>query len=61
MKVENNELFGEETGGLTIKDYFQKYLSYWPLFAVSLLICVGVGILYVKYTEPLYLTSSLIW
>jgi capsular exopolysaccharide synthesis family protein len=60
MKVENKELFGEETGGLTIKDYFQKYLSYWPLFAVSLVICVGAGILYVKYTEPTYLTSSLI-
>jgi capsular exopolysaccharide synthesis family protein len=60
MKVENQELFGEESGGLTIKDYLNKYFSYWPLFAVSLLICVGSGILYLKYTVPKYTSSTLI-
>jgi capsular exopolysaccharide synthesis family protein len=60
MNAENKELFGEETTGVTIKEYLQKYISYWPLFSVSLLVCIGWGVFYVKYTEPTYKTSSLI-
>ena len=55
------EVFGEVTGGgFTIKEYIYKYISYWPLFMVSLLICVGTGLFYIRYATPIYKATTLI-
>ena len=37
---------------------FFKYLSYWKLFLISLVICVALGILYLKTTTPVYEVNS---
>ena len=37
---------------------FNKYKRYWWLFALSLVACIGLSILYLKYTLPKYLVIS---
>ena len=37
---------------------FNKYQRYWWLFALSLVACIGLSILYLKYTLPKYLVIS---
>jgi capsular exopolysaccharide synthesis family protein len=55
------EIFGEVTGGgFTVKEHIYKHLAYWPLFLVSLFICVGAGIFYTRYATPIYKATTLI-
>lgn len=53
-----NNIFGTEKSSFTIKEYFYKYLSYWPLFLVSLVICTTAGALYNRYATPVYKAST---
>ena len=39
-------------------EIFFKYLTYWPWFLVSILICVISTIIYIRYTTPIYSISS---
>ncbi|GAC1430773.1 MAG: tyrosine-protein kinase [Chitinophagaceae bacterium] len=56
-----NNLFRTDRGSsFTIKDYFSKYLSYWPLFLISLFICTTAGVLYTRYATPIYKATTLI-
>jgi uncharacterized protein involved in exopolysaccharide biosynthesis len=56
-----NNLFGTDKGsGFTIKEHFFKYLSYWPLFLISLLICTSASVLYIRYATPIYKANTLI-
>ncbi|HSU50996.1 MAG TPA: hypothetical protein VLJ41_10415, partial [Segetibacter sp.] len=57
MRKEENGLF-EEQSQVSIKDKLSKYLAQWPLFLVSIILCVGVGYLYAKYTVPKYMAST---
>lgn len=58
MTVENNDLFGAEQHTNTLKDNVLTYLAYWPLFLISTVLCLGLGILYIKYTLPKYLATT---
>lgn len=58
MRKEDNGIFGEEQSQVSIKERVSNYLSYWPLFLVSLILCVGAGYLYTKYTVPKYMAST---
>ncbi len=44
----------------TLKEVIYKYLSYYPLFVISFVICLGLALLYVNFTVPKYNTSALI-
>ena len=55
------ELFSESAGkGLSAKEIVLKYLSHYPLFIISLVVCVGIGFLYLRYAIPKYSASTLI-
>lgn len=61
MAAEDIDIFGEKTSDrLSIKEHLTKYFSYWPVFLLSLIICIGAGIFYTYYTEPKYKASTLI-
>lgn len=59
--MEDQELFSGKGGGLTIKEQVKKYLSYYPLFIISLVICMGSALLYLKYAVPKYRVSTLLF
>lgn len=60
--MEDKELFsGSGGGGLTIKEQVSKYLSYYPLFIISIVLSVGAGLLYVKYAVPKYRVTTLLF
>ncbi len=44
------EIFNEEHSTATFKDRLSKYLRNWPVFLISLAVCLGAGI----YYYPLY-------
>ena len=48
----------EKEQPIDILGLFFKYLSYWKLFLASLIICVILGVLYLKTTTPVYEVSS---
>jgi len=57
------DLFGESeaTGkSASIKEIILKYLAHFPLFIISLMVCLGAGILYVRYTAPKFKATTLI-
>ena len=56
----NNLLGTDKSSSFTIKEHFLRYLAYWPLFLVSLIICVTAGVMYIRYTTPVYKASTLI-
>lgn len=63
MSINHSEWLeeGDQAGassGLTAKDKLKKYLSYLPLFIVSLVICIGAGLLYLHYATPKYNISE---
>ncbi|MBC7915801.1 MAG: polysaccharide biosynthesis tyrosine autokinase [Pyrinomonadaceae bacterium] len=58
MLTEDRGLFGEEKSTVSIKELVVKYLAKWPLISICLLICVGSGILYIRYSAPKYLANT---
>lgn len=44
----------------TLKELILKYLSYYPLFIISLVVSVGAALLYIAFVVPKYNTSALI-
>src|SRR5579859_3075137 len=61
MAESTHNLFGTDKGSnFTIKEHFFKYLSYWPLFFVSLFLCIAAGFVYIRYATPVYSSNTLI-
>jgi capsular exopolysaccharide synthesis family protein len=61
MNEINTDIFSQNKfNDFTAKEYLFKYLSYWPLFLVSLIICVEAGRLYTKYATLKYRATALI-
>jgi capsular exopolysaccharide synthesis family protein len=58
MRKEENGIFAEEPGSISIRESLSKYFSYWPLFVLSVLLCGGAGYIYAKYTVPQYMATS---
>ena len=44
----------EENPSKVVRELVNKYLYHWPLFVLSLLICVSAAILYIKNDIPVY-------
>lgn len=63
MEEMDNEMLGEQgsgKAGLSIKDYVNKFLAYWPVFILSLGIFIGGAMLYIRKATPKYSASALI-
>ena len=56
MKQQNG-LFNEPAEN-SVRDIMVKYAAFWPLFLLSLIICIGSGYLYVRYTPAKYMAST---
>ena len=56
MKKQNG-LFNEPAEN-SIRETLVRYTAYWPLFLLSLVICMGAGYLYVRYTPAKYMAST---
>lgn len=60
---ENNNSNTPQAQGEKIIDFgsiFNKYKRYWWLFALSLIACIGLSVLFLKYVLPKYLVISTI-
>ena len=58
MSKQHRELFGENRTNSTVKEVVTKYLRKWPLFLGCLLVCIGTGVFYTRYTVPKYLAYT---
>src|SRR5690606_9989155 len=43
---------------INLREEFEKYIRYWPWFLISVLLCVLVAFLYLRYTTPVYQTTA---
>lgn len=58
---EEKDLFSGNSSGLTIKEQVSKYLAFYPLFIISVILCVSAGIIYLRYAVPMYKASALLF
>lgn len=58
MQSTNTPQEFEETQEVSIADLFYKYLSYWPLFLLLLVIFLAGAWIYLRYTVPVYETTA---
>ena len=52
----NARLPGDNMGSIGIR--IANYIRYWPLFVISIFLCVGLGYLYLKSTTALYVVKA---
>lgn len=45
---------------LTIREILSKYLYHWPVFLISLIICLAGSYLYLRYTQPIFRVTSIL-
>lgn len=43
---------------LSLKDYVEACLKHWPWFVISVVLCLGLAVLYIKRQEPVYERSE---
>jgi len=43
---------------INIQEIFFKYLSYWKWFIVSLIVCLAIAFIYLRYSTPVYNVSA---
>lgn len=46
--------FNDQEEAFALKDTLFKYLWYWPWFLISLVLCIAIGILYLRYASVTY-------
>jgi capsular exopolysaccharide synthesis family protein len=60
MNIEK-DIFGENANkALSLRETLVKYLANYPLFIFSIILCVGLGLLYTRYATPKYRATTLI-
>ena len=57
--MENNILV-EFSESQKLKQEFQRYLSFWPYFLISLFIFAFLGYIYLRYADYKYTSSAII-
>jgi capsular exopolysaccharide synthesis family protein len=58
MQSNNTPQEFEETEEVSVADIFYKYLSYWPLFLLLLIIFLAGAWIYLRYKMPVYQTTA---
>ncbi len=57
MQLSRNKNNGEKEDNL-IQQFASKYLPYWPLFLLAIIIGIAVGYIYLRYTTPIYQATA---
>lgn len=56
-----DDLYEEKEEKTDYREVFFKYLIRWPWFVASVVVCLGIAALYLRYTTPVYnITASVI-
>lgn len=50
----------EEADDNIMQQFVSKYVPYWPLFLLSMLVGIGLAYVYLRYTTPLYQATAII-
>jgi len=62
MKDIEEQDFGQrpdvKAGGFEITDIIYRYLYHWPLFLLSIVVCLIAAVTYLRYTVPVYQIDS---
>jgi capsular exopolysaccharide synthesis family protein len=58
MSLNGNIIPGESQATTSLRERFSQYTSKWPLFLVCVIVCLGLGALYARYTAPKYMAST---
>src|SRR5258706_4566095 len=56
----NKHKKAEENEESVIEVLASKYLPYWPLFLLAMVVAVGIGYVYLRYTIPIYEANATI-
>lgn len=60
--IENNQPntsnVEEQEESINLRALLMKYLIYWPWFIASVIICLGVALLYLRFQSPVYNTTA---
>tara|TARA_R110002167_G_scaffold360062_2_gene577457 strand:+ start:33510 stop:35924 length:2415 start_codon:yes stop_codon:yes gene_type:complete len=48
----------EEEEPIDVRNVVFRYLRFWPWFLLSVLICIGIGFLYLRYANVIYATQA---
>ena len=56
----NKHKMAEEVEENLIQQLVSKYLPYWPLFLLALLVGTGIAFTYLRYTIPIYEANATI-
>lgn len=52
------DLYEEKEEKTDYREVFFKYLIRWPWFVTSIVVCLGIAFLYLRYTTPVYNISA---
>ncbi|MFC0181187.1 Wzz/FepE/Etk N-terminal domain-containing protein [Pseudarcicella hirudinis] len=59
--ADNSIDFSDDNGqDFDIKGFLIKYLRHWYWFVISVVVCLSVAFLYLRYTTPIYNVSSVL-
>ncbi|MEO9003591.1 MAG: polysaccharide biosynthesis tyrosine autokinase [Ginsengibacter sp.] len=58
MQQSHNNTEFEETEEVSISDLLYKFLPYWPIFVLLLILALAGAWLYLRYTVPVYQTTA---
>ncbi|MDR0229096.1 MAG: polysaccharide biosynthesis tyrosine autokinase [Flavobacteriaceae bacterium] len=43
---------------INLKQLLEQYMSYWKIFVLSIIACIGLAIIYLQYAEKMYAVSA---
>ncbi|OWW26238.1 hypothetical protein B4Q04_00710 [Zobellia sp. OII3] len=58
MAIEKEEYYTSERELPDFRELLDSYLRYWPMFLISIVIALVVGLLYLRFTIPTYAAST---
>ena len=58
MQSHNNEVEFEETDEVSISDLVDKFVPYWPIFVILLILTLSGAWIYLRYASPVYQTTA---
>ena len=59
MQLSRNRITEEKETNL-MQQFASKYIPYWPLFVVAIIIAIGVAYVYIRYATPIYEATATI-
>ncbi|MGN6266933.1 MAG: GumC family protein [Ginsengibacter sp.] len=58
MQFHNNEEEFEQSDEVSIRDFVDKFVPYWPIFVILLILTLSGAWIYLRYTSPVYQTTA---